>query len=121
MGGCLCFAVFPLLLVPDKPILFLAVFAVLLFGKTLVDYAIPAALLYIVPVEIAGTYNAWRMILFNGATMLATIAAGFLPLPVLFAAALICQLITGFNYFFFNTAQTKSHAQQKSADAPSDE
>lgn len=121
LGGCLCFAVFPLLLVPDKPILFLAVFAVLLFGKTLVDYAIPAALLYIVPVEIAGTYNAWRMILFNGATMLATIAAGVLPLPVLFAAALICQLITGFNYFFFKTTPTVPHTQQNSSEASSDE
>ena len=103
LGGSLCFAAFPFLLIPDKPILFLGVFAVLLFGRTLVDYAIPAALLYIVPVEIAGTYHAWRMILFNGGTMLATMAAGFLPLPVLFLAAMICQMITGFNYFFFNT------------------
>ena len=99
--GSLCFAAFPLLLVPRKPILFLAIFALLTFGRTLVDYAIPAALLYMVPVEIAGTYNAWRMILLNGGTMLATITASFLPLPVLFTIALICQLITGFNYFIF--------------------
>ena len=79
--------------------LFLAIFALLTFGRTLVDYAIPAALLYMVPVEIAGTYNAWRMILLNGGTMLATITASFLPLPALFTIALICQLITGFNYF----------------------
>ena len=99
--GSLCFAAFPLLLVPKKPILFLAIFALLIFGRTLVDYAIPAALLYMVPVEIAGTYNAWRMILLNGGTMLATITASFLPLPALFTIALICQLITGLNYFIF--------------------
>jgi MFS family permease len=99
--GSLFFAAFPLLLVPERPILFLAIFALLTFGRTLVDYAIPAALLYVVPVEIAGTYNAWRMILLNGGTMLATIIASFLPLPALFTIALICQLITGFNYFIF--------------------
>ena len=99
--GSLFFAAFPLLLVPERPILFLAIFALLTFGRTLVDYAIPAALLYVVPVEIAGTYNAWRMILLNGGTMLATITASFLPLPALFTIALICQLITGFNYFIF--------------------
>ena len=99
--GSLFFAAFPLLLIPERPILFLAIFALLTFGRTLVDYAIPAALLYVVPVEIAGTYNAWRMILLNGGTMLATITASFLPLPALFTIALICQLITGFNYFIF--------------------
>ena len=104
LGGSLCFIVFPLFLVPDRPVLFLSVYAILLFGKTLVDYALPTALLYMVPVEIAGTYNAWRMILFNGGTMLGTIAASVLPLPVLCATALMCQLITGFNYFFFHTA-----------------
>ena len=122
--GCLCFAVFPILLVPGKPILFLAAFAVLLFGKTLVDYAIPTALLYIVPVEIAGTYNAWRMILFNGGTMLATMAAGFLPLPVLFASALICQLVTGFNYFLFNTSPQSvcsSHVESPTGSAENEE
>jgi MFS family permease len=99
--GSLFFTAFPLLLVPERPILFLAIFALLTFGRTLVDYAIPAALLYVVPVEIAGTYNAWRMILLNGGTMLATITASFLTLPTLFTIALICQLVTGFNYFIF--------------------
>jgi hypothetical protein len=63
-----------------------------------VDYAVPAALLYAVPVEIAGTYNAWRMILHNGGTMLATVAAGFLPLPVILTLSLICQVVSGINF-----------------------
>ena len=111
LGGSLCFLVFPILMIPGRPVWFLVFFAVLFFGKTLVDYAIPAALLYMVPVEIAGTYNAWRMILFNGGTMLGTIAAGFLPLPALFCTALLCQLITGCNYFYFQPEK-----QQKTQD-----
>jgi hypothetical protein len=74
--------------------------------------------------EIAGTYNAWRMILFNGGTMLATMAAGFLPLPVLFAAALICQLVTGFNYFLFNTSPQSvcsSHVESPTGSAENEE
>ena len=97
--GSLCFLVLPVLLCRNRPVLYLAMYAVLLFGRTLVDYAVPASLLYAVPVEIAGTYNAWRMILHNGGTMLATVIAGFIPLPVLLIAALICQMVSGGNFF----------------------
>lgn len=96
--GSLCFLTLPLLLIRNRPILYLILYAVLLFGRTLVDYAVPAALLYVVPVEIAGTYNAWRMILHNGGTMLATVAAGFLPLPVILTLSLICQVVSGINF-----------------------
>ncbi len=97
-GGSLCFLVLPLLLCQDQPVLFLTMYAIILFGRTLVDYAVPSALLYAVPVEIAGTYNAWRMILHNGGTLISTLSAGFIPLPVLFIITLGCQLITGFNF-----------------------
>lgn len=96
--GSICFLAMPLLLIQNRPILYLILYAVLLFGRTLVDYAVPAALLYAVPVEIAGTYNAWRMILHNGGTMLATMAAGFIPLPVMLVLSMICQLISGVNF-----------------------
>lgn len=99
LGGSLCFLVLPLLLYRDHPILFLIIYAIVIFGRTLVDYAVPSALLYAVPVEIAGTYNAWRMILHNGGTLIATLAAGFIPLPVLFIITLIFQVISGFNFF----------------------
>lgn len=96
--GSLGFLVMPLLLVRDQPVLYLAAYAVLLFGRTLVDYAVPAALLYAVPVEIAGTYNAWRMILHNGGTMLATMAAGFVPLPVMLIVSLVFQIFSGISF-----------------------
>ena len=97
-GGSLCFLVLPLMLLRDTPLLFLSLYAVLLFGRTLVDYAVPSALLYAVPVEIAGTYNAWRMILHNGGTLLATTLAGFLPMPVMVGITVVCQLISGWNF-----------------------
>lgn len=98
LGSC-CFLVLPVLLCQNRPILYLAMYAILLFGRTLVDYAVPAALLYAVPVEIAGTYNAWRMILHNGGTMLATVIAGFVPLPMLLWISLGCQMASGINFF----------------------
>ena len=59
----------------------------------------PAALLYAVPVEIAGTYNAWRMILHNGGTMLVTVIAGFIPRSALLWISLGCQVVSGVNFF----------------------
>ncbi len=97
VGSC-CFLALPVLLCQNRPILYLAMYAILLFGRTLIDYAVPSALLYAVPVEIAGTYNAWRMILHNGGTMLATVVAGFVPLPFLLVVSMICQLISGINF-----------------------
>jgi len=98
LGSC-CFLALPFLLCRRTPVLYLIMYAVLMFGKTLIDYAVPSALLYVVPVEIAGTYNAWRMILHNGGTMLATVVAGFVPLPVLLVSALIFQMISGINFY----------------------
>ena len=72
--------------------------AVLMFGRTLIDYAVPSALLYAVPVGIAGTYNAWRMILHNAGTLLATTLAGFLPLPLMVGITVVCQLLSGWNF-----------------------
>lgn len=99
LAGSLCFLTLPVLLCQNRPVLYLAMYAVLLFGRTLVDYAVPAALLYAVPVEIAGTYNAWRMILHNGGTMLVTVIAGFIPLSVLLWISLGCQVVSGVNFF----------------------
>lgn len=107
LGGSLCFLVLPLLLYQNQPVLFLVMYTVILFGRTLIDYAVPSALLYAVPVEIAGTYNAWRMILHNGGTLIATMAAGFIPLPVLFGITIVCQLISGFNFFFAKIMRKK--------------
>ncbi len=96
--GSLFYITFPLLLIKDQPILYLVMYALLFFGRTLIDYAVPAALLYVVPVEIAGIYNAWRMIIQNAGVMLATILAGFLPLPLMFVVSMACQVFSGINF-----------------------
>ena len=110
--GSLCFAVLPLLLIRGQPMLYLVLYAILLFGRTLIDYAVPAALLYAVPVEIAGTYNAWRMILHNGGTMLATMAAGFIPLPIMLSLSMICQIVSGLNFCTARVLSKKSFSQK---------
>ena len=96
--GSLTFIAMPLLLIPESPWLFLVLSSVLMFGRTLVDYGVPSVLLYAVPVEIAGPYNAFRMILHNGGTMLATLLAAFLPSSVLLPVATVFQLASGIFY-----------------------
>ena len=93
--GSFCYLIFPLLLCPNRPTFYLVMYFILVFGRTLVDYAVPAALIYAVPVEIAGMYNAWRMLLHHGGIMLATVMATFIPLPVLLWISLGCQVISG--------------------------
>lgn len=96
--GSLTFALFPLMLVRSEA-LFLILFAVTFFGRTLVDYATPSLLRLAVPVEIAGPYNAWRMILHFTGTILATSIAAVIPVWALLILTTIAQLISGLSYF----------------------
>lgn len=75
-AGSVMILLLPTLFLIESPILFLAVYAIIFFGRTLVDYAVPTAMVYVVPVEIAGPYNAWRMVLNNGGMLLSTAVAG---------------------------------------------
>jgi len=96
--GSLTFALLPLMLIPGKG-LFLLIFAVVFFGRTLVDYATPSLLRLAVPVELAGPYNAWRMILHFSGTLLATTIAAVIPVWALLALTMVAQLISGVSYF----------------------
>ena len=96
--GSLTFALFPLMLVKSEA-LFLILFAVTFFGRTLVDYATPSLLRLAVPVEIAGPYNAWRMILHFTGTILATSIAAVIPVWALLALTATAQLVSGVSYF----------------------
>ncbi len=96
--GSLTFLLFPLLLIPDSPVLFLILGGMIIFGRTLIDYAVPSLLLYIVPVEIAGPYNAYRMILHSGGSLIASALATVLPAEVLVIFAAVLQLISGICY-----------------------
>jgi hypothetical protein len=96
--GSLTFGLIPLMLIPSK-YLFLAVFTLVYFGRTLVDYSVPSILRAAIPVHLAGPFNAWRMLLHNGGTLLATTIAAFIPVTWLLVLTVACQLISGIHYF----------------------
>ncbi len=77
---------------------FLPVYAVVIVGKTFVDYGVPAALIRVVPDDLAGPFNAWRMVLHTGGSVLGTFLAGHLPIPVLLIGAAVLQLASGAVY-----------------------
>ncbi len=99
--GSLFFLFIPLMLIGNQN-LFLTVFAAIFIGRTLVDSAIPSALRFTVPVEIAGPYNAWRMILHNGGMLIATAIAVFIPVRALLIITAVLQIISGIGYFSIN-------------------
>ena len=96
--GSLLVILLPLLLI-ESSTLFLVLYTVIMVGRTLIDYAVPAMLIKVVPVEIAGPYHAWRMVLQNAGTLLATTLATMIPVTYLLAVAAVFQLISGISFF----------------------
>lgn len=96
--GSLTFTLLPLMLIRNE-LLFLILFAVVFFGRTLVDYSTPSILRLAVPVEIAGPYNAWRMIVHFIGTILATSIAAVIPVWLLLILTMAAQLVSGLSYF----------------------
>ena len=97
IGGSLLVGMIPLLLISSSS-LFLMVYTVIMVGRTLIDYGVPSMLLKVVPVEIAGPYHAWRMVLQNAGMLIATTLAAVTPIPYLLAAAAVFQLISGVSF-----------------------
>lgn len=89
----------PFLLIPNQPALFLLLVGIILFGRNLVDVAVPILLVKAVPAQIAGPYHAWRMVIHNGGTLLATVLATMMPMHALLIVAAACQLYSGFVYW----------------------
>jgi hypothetical protein len=100
----------PFLLIGSST-MFLILYTVIMVGRTLIDYSIPASLLKVVPVEIAGPYHAWRMALQNAGMLLATTFATVTPIPYLLAATAVFQLISGISYSKVVRAHTKGGTQ----------
>ena len=103
--GSLSFGLIPLLLIPS-PGVFLTVMALVYLGRTLVDYSVPSILRAAVPVHLAGPYNAWRMLLHNGGTLLATTIAAFIPVSWLLGLTMVFQLASGLHYFLARDLRT---------------
>ena len=98
LAGSLTFALIPLMLIPNK-VVFLTVFTLVYLGRTFVDYSVPSILRAAIPVHLAGPYNAWRMLLHNAGTLIATTIAAFIPAPWLLILTVFFQLISGLHYF----------------------
>lgn len=97
VAGSLLVGLTPLLLFGDSS-LFLILYILIMVGRTLIDYSVPSMLLRVVPVEIAGPYHAWRMVLQNAGMLIATTLATIIPIPYLLAAAAVFQLVSGFSF-----------------------
>lgn len=97
--GSLTFLALPLILT-GKVCFFYAAFAAAILGRTLVEYAVPSLLRYAVNVEIAGPFNAWRMLLHNAGTMAATAVAAVISTEWLLIITVAAQLIAGLSYYF---------------------
>lgn len=96
LGSC-CYLVFPLSLLLDEKI-FLLVVIVVFLGRTIVDFAVPTLLRYVVPEDIAGPYNAWRMILHSMGMIISTLVATVLSTQALIILAAVCQFSSGCFY-----------------------
>jgi hypothetical protein len=106
--GCIMVLSLPALLISSN-FLFLSVFVIITVGRTLIDYSVPTMLLKTVPVEIAGSYHAWRMVLQNAGTLTATALAVALPIPWMLIIASIFQMISGISFVKITKAQNDSY------------
>lgn len=98
--GAVTILFLPLILLRGSSTLFLAVFAVVLFGRILVDVGVPFILRMAVPVDISGPYNAWRMIIYNAGFVLTTTVAAVIPVDALIVAGTVSQLFVGASYYY---------------------
>ena len=95
--GSLTIGLTPILLVRDSAV-YLAVYTVITVGRTLIDYSVPAMLIKVVPIEIAGPYNAWRLLIQNAGSLIATTVAPLLPIPLLLALTAVFMIVAGFSF-----------------------
>lgn len=95
--GSLCTTVICGIFIPNKNV-FLAIYALAYAGRTCCDYGIPVIVRNMVPLEIATSYSALRMILHTAGIMLAGIAATLLPIRVLIVVTAALSVIFGVLY-----------------------
>lgn len=109
LAGSLSFLLMPLLLIPNAPILFLVIYGILMFGRTLVDYGVPTEMLYVVPSRMAGPYNAWRLSAHAAGTLISTSIALFISTPAFITLSVVAQLVAGANFFFAKVMKRGAH------------
>ncbi|MCL2519039.1 MAG: hypothetical protein FWF15_10795 [Oscillospiraceae bacterium] len=95
-----------LFLSSNSIIIYIAGYFIAYLGIMIISLAIPYRVYEIIPFEIAGIYNSWRMILMTAGITFSTVATGFaikfVPSYVIFIIAIVCQLYCGIIYFLYN-------------------
>ena len=86
------------LMLNASSVAFTVLFFVITIGRTLIDYSVPSILIKSVSLEIAGSYHAWRLVLQNAGTLIATAVAALLPIPMLLILSAIFQIISGISF-----------------------
>lgn len=94
----LTFLSLPFILIKEVSVFYFAFSAVIL-GRTIIEYAVPSLMRYVVPSDIAGPFNGWRMLLHNAGHMTATAIAAIIPIQWLLVITAVLQLISGISYF----------------------
>ena len=94
----LTFLPLPFILTKNTSLFYFA-FAAAILGRTFIEYAVPSLMRYVVPADIAGPFNAWRMLLHNAGTMTATAIAAFIPAEWLLVVTTVLQIIAGISYY----------------------
>lgn len=100
--GSVMVSAVPFMLI-DNSAVFIAAYGVVFIGRTLVDYGVPSDLLKKVPLDIAGPYHAWRMVLHNGGALIGTFVATFLSPMALLLAAAVLQLVSGVGFCLYKS------------------
>ncbi|MBO5653852.1 MAG: hypothetical protein J6S44_06525 [Clostridia bacterium] len=96
--SALTYLAFPLCLF-GSPKLFLVAFTLILLGRNIIDNAVPTLLFQAVEADLAGPYNAWRMILHTTGTLLASSLATLLSPRLLLLLAMCLGLVSSITFF----------------------
>ena len=88
----------PFILTKSTSVFYFA-FAAVILGRTFIEYAVPSLMRYVVPADIAGPFNGWRMLLHNAGHMSATAIAVFIPLEWLLIVTTVLQIVAGICYY----------------------
>lgn len=97
LGGSICFIILGGVFIHDGNV-FLAVYALVYAGRTCIDYGVPVMMRNIVPLEIATSYNALRMILHTGGIMIAGVVASMISTKTLIIVTIVMSVVSGILY-----------------------
>ena len=118
-GGVFYFS-FLFLLTSDSNLFLLGCFLIL-FGKMWIDNGVADLMVQVVPVEIAGPYNAIRMAIHHGGTLLATMLAIMIPISALIVITIVSQVIASCIYMWSGILRSNVPILKKKAGENEDE